>query len=174
MRLVSSRPVTILLLLAVFAAPGRARATPIVLRTGPSSSWVERPGAIVLELFGKGGLYSVGYDYAIRRWVGAGGAFSYLRLDGQELISLHPYVNLYPVAGAHSALLLQVGAQIAHAFIPADRELGWAGASATDLSAQLSVGYEYRARLLLRVLFTSTIGKNGYSPWGGLSLGWTF
>ena len=177
MRPVSSRPVRtrILLLAALAVAAGRPRAAtagPVTLRAGSSS--VERPNAVVLEIFGKGGLYSVGYDHAIRRWIGAGGAFSYLRLDGQELISLHPYINLYPLAGARSALLLQVGARLAHAFLPGDRELGWEGASATDLSAQLSVGYEHRARFLLRVLFTSNIGKNGYSPWGGLSLGWTF
>jgi hypothetical protein len=131
-----------------------------------------RPHALYVELMGKGGLYSVGYDYALLPWLAAGSSLSYLQIDGQHIVTLSPYVNLYPVGGAVDALLLQLGPQLVHLSLESEVE-GWAGAKATGLGGQVSLGYEYRRRFLLRAVATLTFGQHGVAPWVGVSLGWS-
>jgi hypothetical protein len=49
----------------------------------------------------------------------------------------------------------------------------WPGSSATGLGGELCSGYEYRNHVLVRVFGMATIGKGGFAPWFGVSLGWS-
>jgi hypothetical protein len=131
---------------------------------------LSNPHALYFELFGKGGLYGIGYDYTFSKWMGVGGATSFYSLDGLRTFSFCPYLNIYPIAGIHSALFVQPGLQVVHASDDSSMD-GWQGTSATGVGGQVSIGYEYRNRFLFRVAFTSVFGKGGYAPWGGLSVG---
>ncbi len=132
-----------------------------------------RPNVIYAELMGKGGLYGIGYDRSILPWLGVGAAFSYYSLFGVRAMFICPYLNLYPVAGAKNALLVQAGPEIIYLW-DSSSITNWAGDSALGVGGQLSVGYEYRGSFVFRVLFTSFIGAGGYFPWGGLTFGGSF
>jgi hypothetical protein len=131
-----------------------------------------RPSAIYGELLGKGLLYSVGFDYAIRKWIAAGASFSYF--DSAAFIS--PYINFYPVGGRRSALLLQAGVQLVHVNEEHHellKELLWTE-KGLEVGGQVSIGYEFRAGFLFRVAMLAMFNKNGVLPWPGLTFGGSF
>jgi len=162
----------VLLVVLPLGAASASAAGPEAQTTSSIAVPLQRRHVVYVELLGKGGLYGVGYDALLRRWLGVGASLSYLRLDGQNLVTASPYLNFYPIWRGRHALLLQAGLQIVHVSAPAVE--GWHGSSTTDLGGQVSLGYEYRSPLLVRVAFVSSLGRNGWSPWGGVSLGWTF
>ncbi|HET9596779.1 MAG TPA: hypothetical protein VFP65_14415 [Anaeromyxobacteraceae bacterium] len=132
-----------------------------------------RPNAAYLELLGKNGLYGLGYDRALSdRW-GVGAAAAWFTVESEEVLSVSPYVNLYPVAGRRWALALQAGAQVVHVKVPS-RIVGWSGASATGVAGQVSAGFEYRGPVLCRFLLSGVLGRGGARPWAGLALGTAF
>jgi hypothetical protein len=126
-----------------------------------------------VELLGKNGLYGVGYDRALSERWGIGGAAAWFTVESEEVLSLSPYVNLYPLAGLHWALALQAGAQLVHVKVPS-RIVGWSGTSATGVAGQVSAGFEYRSALLCRFLLSGVYGRGGGRPWAGLALGSAF
>jgi hypothetical protein len=130
----------------------------------------EHPHVLYGELLGKGGLYTVGYDYAFADRFAVGGGFAYYSLDGERVLSLSPYVSWYPVAGVSSALLLQTGLQFAHVSVPSEVP-GWRGATTTGVGGQFSAGYELRHGFVFRFLLSGFVGKGGVRPWVGIELG---
>lgn len=132
-----------------------------------------RPSAIYGELLGKGLFYSVGYDYAIRRWIAVGGSFSYQ----SEAVFVSLYSNFYPVGGLRSSLLLQAGIQIVHISTQNEEpyeDLLWGGVEGTDVGGQVTIAYEYRSGFLFRVGLMGMFNRNGLLPWPGITLGGSF
>jgi len=125
-----------------------------------------------VEALGKGGLWGIGYAYHLRPWLALGAVGSYSVVDGQRLTMISPYAELYPVRRGHHGWFVDVGPQIAHLATPSPVP-EWSGTSDTGLGAELSTGYEYRSRLLIRVFGMVAAGKKGVVPWLGLDLGWT-
>ena len=152
---------------AVVAAAAGAEPAP------PVSARLEAPHAAYLELLGKGGAYGVGYDWAFADRLAVGGAVSFLVVDGERVLTLAPYLNLYPWAGRRSALVAQVGAEFVRIDVPS-RIAGYPGTSATGIGGTVSAGYELRGPFLLRFLLTGVVGKGGFRPWAGLALGGAF
>jgi len=93
--------------------PGRVADDARLVRRG-------HPHALYVELFGKGGLYTLGYDYAFtdRLAVGAGG--SYLPVEGEQVLTLAPYLNVYPAVGPWGSFLVQAGLEIVHIAVPSE------------------------------------------------------
>ena len=128
---------------------------------------------IYFELFGKGGLYGIGYDYRWGRYLGAGVVASGYEIDDERVLSLSPYVSAYPLSRGRHSLFAQAGPRIVDRRVKSPVPL-WDGHHSTDVGAQLSSGYEYRGRMLVRAFLMGVAGKGGASPWGGVSLGVAF
>ncbi len=132
-----------------------------------------RRHAVYLELLGRGGLWGVGYDYQINRWLGAGATASFYVLDSQRVTALSPYMALYPLGHGHHRAFLHVGPQFMHVATPSPVP-EWNGTSSSGVGAALSAGYEYRNHILVRIYAMGVAGRGGATPWLGASLGWTF
>ena len=124
---------------------------------------------VYLELFGKGGLWGVGYDFHVHPKIAVGATGSFLAHDDERQLSLSPYVTLYPV-GIRHRLFVQAGPQLVHVtqMSPVPE---WPGRQDTGVGAEVGSGYELRGRVVFRAFAMATIGKQGASPWVGLSLG---
>jgi hypothetical protein len=131
----------------------------------------ERKHAAYVELFGKGGLWGLGYDYQLHPRLALGGAGSFYVLDGEQVLSLSPYVALYPLGGGRHRWFIQAGPQLVRTHTPSPVP-EWDGMSSTGFGAQVSSGYEYRSSVLVRVYAMGAAGEGGVSPWLGVSLGW--
>lgn len=141
--------------------------------SAPARAEPRRAHGVYLELFGKGGLWGLGYDYRLRRRITVGAVGSAARLDDQRVISFSPYFGLdLARSGAH-AWFADLGPQLVHVWAPSPIP-EWDGESATGIGAQLSSGYEYRARIILRVFVQGVVGKGGAMPWLGGGAGWAF
>jgi len=132
----------------------------------------ERRHAAYVELLGKGGLWGAGYDFAPWSRVALGVTGSAYVHEGERLLSLSPYVAVYPLGrGSHRAFV-QLGPQL----VRLDRMSPvpeWPGQTTSGLGAELCAGYELRTRLLVRAFAMTTIGKQGVAPWAGISIGVT-
>jgi len=133
--------------------------------------------ALYVELLGKGGLWGLGYDYQLSPRLAIGAVASYSALHGQRLGSLSPYLSLYPFGSAEEAQknrhrgFLQAGPQLFVASTPSPGP-EWSGRTSAGVGGELSVGYEYRAKVVLRAYAMGTVGQNGFAPWTGFSIGW--
>lgn len=124
---------------------------------------------VYVELLGKGGLWGVGYDFLVHAKIAMGATGSFLAHDDERQLSLSPYVTLYPV-GVRHRLFLQAGPQLVHVsqMSPVPE---WPGQHDTGVGGEVSSGYELRGRVVFRAFAMATIGKQGASPWVGLSFG---
>jgi hypothetical protein len=130
------------------------------------------PSAIYGELLGKGLAYSVGYDYAVRRFLAIGASVSYL----DPAVFFSPYVNFYPVGSTRSALMLQAGLQIVNVDGSSNdflQDLLWVE-DGVDVGGQVSIGYEFRSAFLFRVALLGMFNRHGFLPWFGLTFGGSF
>ena len=128
---------------------------------------------IYLEVLGKGGLWGVGYDYALTPRLRVGAVASISRLDGETLTSFTPYAATSIVLHGHHAWYVDAGANIEHLSAPSTVP-EWHGTSSTGVGLDLSTGYEYRDHFVFRVFGMATIGRGGVAPWLGASFGWAF
>ena len=128
--------------------------------------------AAYVELFGKGGLWGVGYDAQFHEHLAVGAAASFYVIDGQRVFSVSPYLAAYPLGEGRHRWFLHAGPQLVRVSTPSPVP-EWDGTSSTGIGGELSSGYEYRHGLLVRVFAMGTIGKGGLAPWLGVSLGWS-
>ena len=128
---------------------------------------------VYTEAFGKGGLYGLGYDYQLTPRFSVGAALSAYSIDDQRILSVSPYLGVHMLARGRHAWFTHVGPQLINQAIqsPVPR---WNGEHSTSVGAQLSTGYEYRGRVVVRTFLMGVAGKGGASPWGGVSVGWSF
>lgn len=138
----------------------------------PNVAWLGAT-AIYLELLGKGGLWGVGADYQITDRVRVGAVASVSRLDGETLTSVTPYAALSAYVHGHHAWYVDAGPHLAYLSMPSPVP-EWHGMSSTGLGLDVSTGYEYRSRIVVRVFGMAAIGTGGVAPWFGTSLGVTF
>jgi hypothetical protein len=123
------------------------------------------------ELFGKGGLYGVGYELAItpRLAVGAAGSFAVVR--DQQLLTIAPYVHATIVRGEKNALFAELGATFVHSRIPSPVE-DWDGMSDSGGGGYASLGWERATQhLVLRTAGSVVAGEGGVTPWVGFAIG---
>jgi len=141
------------------------------LATTSRPAWGERPHTVYAELFGKGGLWGLGYDYRYGRY-GVGGAVSAYVLDAQRVLSLSPYVTFSIAEHGRHGWFVQAGPQLVRLETPSPVP-EWDGTSSTGIGAQLSSGWEYRGeRWLVRSYLMAAVGQGGVAPWLGVDLGW--
>jgi hypothetical protein len=126
---------------------------------------------VYVELLGKGGLYGVGYEYAIAPWLGFGGAASFAQVRGEQTFTVSPYLHLTALASGRHALFGEVGAILAHARVPSP-VMGWDGASDTGGGGFAALGWEYRRRhVVLRTSAAIVAGEGGVAPMLGFAIG---
>lgn len=142
----------------------------IVLLACPVLAHGDDRHAIYVELFGKGGLYGLGYDARLTKRITAGGVVSYYVLGGDRYTTVSPYVSAY-LAGDRHRWFVQLGPQFVRRSTPSPVP-EWDGMSESALGGELSTGYEYRNTVLLRLYAMGAIGDR-FVPWVGASLGWT-
>lgn len=129
--------------------------------------------AVYVEGLGRGGLWGLGYSYALHpRWsIGAVGSFTLV--DDQQVWSISPYVTRY-LAGEHRhRWFVDVGPQVVHTKTPSPVP-EWMGTSSTGVGAHVASGYELRAHVLVRAFVMTVVGKHGPAPWFGADVGWSF
>lgn len=128
--------------------------------------------AAYIELLGKGGWWGLGYDVLLRPRFALGGTVSFYADDGERVISLSPYAAIYPLGRARHRAFVQLGPQLVRLerMSPVPE---WPGQVTSGVGAELSGGYELRARVLVRAFGMAAIGKQGIAPWLGVSLGVT-
>jgi hypothetical protein len=140
-----------------------------------AQSEVSRPHAISVEIYGRGLLYSLNYDYSINDSVTVGGGFSTYSLSYNSasihLTLLPLYVNYYFQPGPHRGFL-SGGGDIA---IASGSIGGNATIRASGFFPVLGGGYEFRPDngFIFRAAPYLFIG-NEIEPWIGLSAGVTF
>lgn len=126
---------------------------------------------VVAELLGKGGFYSLGYEYTIAPWLSAGGALSFSEHREQQVFTASPYLHLTLLAGDRHALFSEVGAILAHSRIPSP-VMGWGGVADTGGGGFASLGWEYRRRhVVLRTSGALAVGEGGAAPMLGFAIG---
>jgi hypothetical protein len=126
---------------------------------------------VYVELLGKGGLYGVGYEYAIAPWLGFGGAASYVEMRDQQLVTVSPYLHVTAFAGQRHALFSEVGGILAHSRVPSP-VMNWDGVSDTGSGGFVSLGWEYRRRhVVLRTSGALVVGEGGFAPMLGFAIG---
>lgn len=130
-----------------------------------------KPHAIYAELFGKGGLWGLGYEHALSPRLALGGVASYYVLGGDHYATFSPYLAAYPIAGVHHRWFVHAGPQVVYRKTPSPVP-EWDGMSETGFSGELSTGYEYRNHVLVRVYAMAAAGDR-FVPWLGASFGWT-
>jgi len=155
----------------VSIASGRAVASPTVSATVAATTAAPRH-AVYLEAFGKGGLWGLGYAYALRPQLAVGGVASLTWLDGQRIASLSPSLTWYPLATTHHRWFVDGGPQLVRLSTPSPVP-EWSGTAANGLGVQLATGYEYRHGVLVRVFAMAVAGQGGLAPWFGADVGWT-
>jgi len=156
--------------MAATLASGAALADP---QTEAEAAAERRPHAVYLELLGKGGAWGAGYDYQPSAPFAIGATVSWFVQDAQRTLALSPYLTGYPLYAGRNRLFVQLGPQLAHVATRSPVP-EWPGTSGTELSGQLSIGWERRTRLLLRAYGMLAYGKGGFGPWLGVTAGWTF
>jgi hypothetical protein len=125
---------------------------------------------ISLELFGKGGLWGLGYEWRSGRFA-VGSVESFYMLGGDRFTTISPYAAAYPLSGEHHRWFVHLGPQLIHRATPSPVP-EWQGTSATSYDAELSTGYEYqRQALVVRGYAMGSLGGH-FVPWLGTSVGW--
>jgi hypothetical protein len=137
----------------------------------PNLAWLGA-AAVYVELLGKGGLWGVGADYRFDEHWRAGAVVSATRLDDETLTSVTPYVAGSFLVRGHHSWYLDAGPHVAHLSMPSPVP-EWHGMSSTGVGLDVSTGYEFRDKLVVRVFGMATIGDGGVAPWLGASFGWT-
>ena len=132
----------------------------------------ERPHAAYLELLGKGGLGGVGYDLRLSPRFGAGATASFYVLDRQRILSFSPYASMDLLGDGCHRWFAHAGPQLARVAVRSPVP-EWPGTTSTGVGAELSSGWEYRNRVLVRVYAMAAVGRGGVQPWIGVSVGWT-
>lgn len=127
--------------------------------------------AIYVDLFGKGGLWGVGYDYQLTPRLGVGAVGSYYVLGGDRFLTASPYLSLTPVLHGAHRWFVHAGPQLVRRATPSPVP-EWAGLTSTSYAAEVSSGYEYRNGLLFRAYAMGSIGEH-VVPGIGISLGWS-
>jgi hypothetical protein len=166
--------VAVIALAAVIAPPGLAAAEPSAAVRAPPPSASDAPPRhdLYLEALGRGGVWGAGYTYHWRPRVAFGAVASFTIIDGQRLVSLSPYVELYPVRGRHHGWFVDVGPQLVHLSTPSPVP-EWAGTSDTGVGVELATGYEYRAAIFARAFAMVAAGTEGIAPWLGADIGFS-
>ncbi len=77
---------------------------------------------------------------------------------------------MYP-AGVRHRWFIQAGPQLVRRVTPSPVP-EWDGMSETAVSGELSTGYEYRDKIVVRVYGMAAVGER-LVPWLGASIGWT-
>lgn len=150
------------------------RVTAIVLIVLASrTAAAERENGVYVEALGKGGLWGVGFDHRITHTITLGVVGSGFSGSGQRYMTMTPYVGFYLGRRGRSALFADVGAPIAYAWAMSPVP-EWSGDSSAGIGGSLSAGYEFRGRLIARIFLHGAVGRGGFLPWAGTSIGMAF
>lgn len=158
-----------LVVLLGVSIPSRASAEP----ASAEPAHAERAHSVYAELFGKAGLWGLGFDRRISRRITLGAVGSVYGHDGQRYFALSPYLGFYLVQRSRHAWFADAGPLFVHSWASSPIP-EWSGDSSTGVGAEVASGYEYRGELLVRFFVQAVIGKGGVLPWAGLGVGWAF
>jgi hypothetical protein len=156
----------------VLVAPAAADPATAVHANAEPAARPTRRHVVYLEAFGKGGLWGLGYGYQLSPRFAVGAVASYSVIDGQHLMSFTPYLQAWPIGTRRHRWFVDVGPQVVHLRTPSPVP-EWSGSSSTGVGAELSTGYEYHGRIVIRGFVMVVAGQGGAMPWVGADLGWS-
>lgn len=143
----------------------------LALLTASATARAEPHHTVSVELFGKGGLWGLGYEWQPQRRFALGAVGSWYMLGGEHYATFSPYVSAYPVAHERHRWFVQLGPQLVHRTTPSPGP-EWQGMSTTGYDLELSSGYERRGSVVLRAYAMTSVGAR-ITPWLGASIGWS-
>lgn len=133
----------------------------------------ETQHSVYLGLLGKGGMYSLGYQYHWRARFALGVAVSAFRIDFETLMTVVPYLFWTPIERGNHALFFDMGTVLSRhdSESPAKR---LPDAINYGVGAELSLGYQYLAgRFVVRPYVMAQYTRCA-SGWVGIDLGVRF
>jgi hypothetical protein len=162
--------------LAVSLTAGAASADPeqpSVSAASVSAAPRDAANTVYVDLFGKGGLWGLGYDHQLGARFVIGGLASFYVLGGDRFTTIAPYVGAYLLGDARHRWFAHVGPELSRHTVPSPVP-EWSGMSTNALTGEVSSGYEHRgARVIVRAYAMLDVGEH-VTPGVGGSLGWRF
>lgn len=130
----------------------------------------QRSHSVHAEYLGRGGLYGLGYSYNFDQRFMLSAVASFYKLEGEYHGSLSPSLGYYLFRRSRHRIFSDLGPRytLTHVSSPVPR---WSGHTDYAFGGQVSVGYEYRNRVVIRSSLSLLFGQNGATPWGGSSIG---
>ncbi len=164
-------------LLALCLALATAHAEPRESLAPPGSptsqATISSRHSLYVEVFGKGGLWGLGYGYQLsKRWA-LGAVASFWVLDGQRVATASPFVTLFPLGTERHRAFVDLGPQVVRVSTPSPVP-EWMGTSSTGVGGELSAGYAYHGPVLVRAFAMLAAGQRGVGPWLGVDVGARF
>ncbi len=135
-----------------------------------SISAPRRDNLVYVELLGKGGLYGVGYERALGSRFHIGAAVSAFWLYGQRVLTASPYAGIDILRDERHGWFAQLGPKLTSISMAVDVP-EWDGGTETGIGGELTTGWEYRNRIVVRVAGSVIVGPGGVTPWLGASVG---
>jgi hypothetical protein len=139
---------------------------------GARHAAAEPRNTVYVEMLGKGGLWGAGYERHFAQRFAVGVAASFYVVDGERVTSFSPYLGANLLGRGRHRWFAHAGPQVVRVSIPSPVP-EWDGTSTTGFGAELSTGWEYRNRVVVRVFGMAAVGEGGVAPWIGVSLGWS-
>jgi len=163
----NSRVVPIALCAIMCAICNRAIAeTPSISNTAQPP----KKHAAYLGVLGKGGQYTVGYQFRWEKWFALGVAGSHFRIDFETLTTVNPYVLVYPYVAGNHALFVDLGPVFFRHHTKSPVPL-LEDKTSFRIGTEISAGYEYnKGRFFVRP-YLMVLGSVSVSLWGGVDLG---
>jgi hypothetical protein len=130
-----------------------------------------RKHLVYVEVFGKGGLYGLGYERTLTPRIAIGAAGSFAVVRDQQVLTLSPYVHAKLLRGRRHALFTDVGLTFVHSHIPSPVS-DWDGMSDSGAGGFASLGWERDGRrVVVRAAASVVAGEGGVAPWLGFVIG---
>jgi len=126
---------------------------------------------VYVEALGKGGLYGIGYEYAMTERLGVGAATSYSNLSEHQVFTMSPYLHAQIFNRGRHSLFAEVGGILAYSRIASPVE-NWDGMSEWGGGGFATLGWQYvRGPIVLRTSVGVAVGEGGGAPMTGIAFG---
>lgn len=129
-----------------------------------------RKHSVHAEFLGRGGLYGLGYSYNFSHRFTLTSVASFYKLEDEYHGTASFALGYYLFRGSHHRIFGDLGPRytLVHVSSPVPQ---WTGHTGHGLGGQVSLGYEYRNRIILRQSVSVLFGPFGVTPWAGTSIG---
>jgi hypothetical protein len=130
----------------------------------------QRSHSVHAEYLGRGGLYGIGYSHKFGQRFMLTAVASFYKLEGEYHGTASPSLGYFLLRGLRHGVFADLGPRYTLTYVRSPVP-EWSGYTNHGLGGQVSVGYEYRNRIVIRSSLSVLFGQFGATPWGGSSIG---